>query len=107
MRYAVPQMPAALPAFLRPIQYDGSRRYLRAYCRRREVDCARLQYFTAMRCLDMCSRAYRRRLVIKGAIRDDLKVWDPPGSTDGFEACFRRITRISLVMPPERTHSFC
>ncbi len=107
IRYAVPHLPAALRAFLRPIQYDGSLRYLRAYRRRREIDGARLRYFTAMRCLDMCSRAYRRRLGIKGAIREDLKVGDPPGSTDGFEACFRRMTKISLMMPPERTPSLC
>jgi aminoglycoside phosphotransferase (APT) family kinase protein len=104
MRYAVPQMPAALRAFLRPIQYDGSLRYLREYRRRRQVDQMRLQYFTALRCLDMCSRAYRRRHGVAGAVRDDLKVWDPPGSTDGFEACFRRNAGVSLAMPPERIH---
>jgi aminoglycoside phosphotransferase (APT) family kinase protein len=104
MRYAVPQIPGALRAFLRPIQYEGSLRYLREYRRRRRVDHARLRYFTAMRCLDMCSRAYRRRIGIAGSMRDDLKVWDPPGSTDGFEACFRRNAGISLAMPPERIH---
>lgn len=104
MRYAIPQMPGALRAFLRPIQYDGSMRYLREYRRRRELDRGRFRYFTAMRCLDMCSRAYRRRLGLSGAIRDDLGVWDPPGSTAGFEACFRRNTGISLAMPPERIH---
>lgn len=102
MRYAVPQMPGALRAFLRPIQYDGSLRYLREYRRRRDVDRVRLQYFTAMRCLDMCSRAYRRRIGVPGAMRDDPNFWDPPGHTDGFEACFRRNTAISLEMPPER-----
>jgi hypothetical protein len=41
---------------------------------------------------------------VAGAIRDDLKAWDPPGSTDGFEACFRRNAGSSLAMPPERIH---
>jgi aminoglycoside phosphotransferase (APT) family kinase protein len=104
MRYAVPQMPGALRAFLRPIQYEGSLRYLREYRRRREVDHMRLRYFMAVRCLDMCSRAYRRRIGVAGSMRDDLKVWDPPASTDGFEACFRRNTGITLAMPPERIH---
>lgn len=104
MRYAIPQMHGALRAFLRPVQYDGSLRYLREYRLRRQVDDVRLQYFTAMRCLDMCSRAYRRRIGVVGSIRDDLKVWDPPGGTDGFETCFRRSTGITLAMPPERFH---
>jgi aminoglycoside phosphotransferase (APT) family kinase protein len=105
MRYLAPAMPAALRAFLRPIQYDGSLRYLREYCRRRELDRVRLQYFTAMRCLNICSRAYRRRIRINGSAPAALKVGDPAGNTDRFEACFRHITRIPLMMPPERTHS--
>lgn len=104
MRYGVPDMPGALRAFLRPIQYDASLRYLREYRRRRDVDDVRLQYFTAMRCVEVCSWVFERRLGIAGAIRDDSgpNVWDAPGSTVGFESFFRRYSGILLEMPPER-----
>jgi len=105
-RYGVPDMPGVLRAFLRPAQYDAHLRYLREYRGRRRLNSELLEYFQSMRCVDVCSWVYERRLGIAGALRDDesgKNVWDVPGSTAGFESHFRRSTGVSLEMPPETT----
>jgi aminoglycoside phosphotransferase (APT) family kinase protein len=102
-RYGVPEMPGVLGVVLVPVQFDASERYLRAYRRRHEVNPSLLSYFQAMRCLEVCSWVYERRLGIVGAIRADLgpNIWDVPGSTRGFESYFRRCTGVVLDLPPE------
>ena len=102
-RYGVPEMPGVFGIVLVPVQFDASERYLRAYRRRREVNRAPLSYYQAMRCLEVCSWVYERRLGIVGAIRGDAgpNLWDLPGSTRGFESHFWRCTRVALDLPPE------
>jgi aminoglycoside phosphotransferase (APT) family kinase protein len=106
MQFGLPEISGFFRAFLPPIQYDSAHRYLRAYARRNPIDRDLLAYYQAMRCLEICSWVAERRLGIAGAIRDDAapNLWDLPGSTDGFEAHFRRCAGISLRMPPATLH---